>query len=84
LLAATQCNATAHACDCHLPPPDIDTAAAVSVELQAAGIEIPAGAAWTIFAPNNEAFSDDDIKEDTGLTAQQLLQPENRQALTQV
>jgi hypothetical protein len=52
--------------------------------LQAAGIEIPADAAWTIFAPNNEAFSDDDIQEDTGLTAQQLLQPENRQALTQV
>jgi uncharacterized surface protein with fasciclin (FAS1) repeats len=61
-----------------------DSIAAAAAALQAAGIEIPADAAWTIFAPNNEAFSDDDIQEDTGLTAQQLLQPENGQALTQV
>lgn len=54
------------------------------LHLQAAGINIPADAAWTIFAPKNEAFSDDDIREETGLTAQQLLQPENKQALTQV
>jgi hypothetical protein len=52
--------------------------------LQAAGVEIHADTAWTIFAPTNEAFSDDDIRDETGLTAQQLLQPENRQALTQV
>jgi uncharacterized surface protein with fasciclin (FAS1) repeats len=52
--------------------------------MQAAGLDIPADATWTIFAPNNEAFADDDVREETGLTAQQLLQPENKQALTQV
>eukprot|EP00882_Tetradesmus_deserticola_P001175 GHRQ01001271.1.p1 GENE.GHRQ01001271.1~~GHRQ01001271.1.p1 ORF type:complete len:191 (+),score=69.53 GHRQ01001271.1:135-707(+) len=52
--------------------------------LKASGISIPANAAWTIFAPTNDAFADDDIREDTGLTAQQLLQPANRQALKQL
>uniref|UniRef100_A0A383WE16 FAS1 domain-containing protein n=1 Tax=Tetradesmus obliquus TaxID=3088 RepID=A0A383WE16_TETOB len=56
----------------------------LNAAVQAAGIDIPADAAWTIFAPKNEAFSDDDIREETGLTAQQLLQPKNRQALTQL
>lgn len=52
--------------------------------LQAAGITIPPNASWTIFAPTNEAFSDDDVREKTGLTAAQLLEPANRQALVQV
>ncbi|KAF6254952.1 fasciclin domain protein [Scenedesmus sp. NREL 46B-D3] len=56
----------------------------LSAAIQAAGIEIPADASWTIFAPTNEAFSDDDLREETGLTAQQLLQPENKEKLTQL
>lgn len=51
---------------------------------QAAGLTIPADATWTIFAPTNEAFADDDIKEITGLTAAQLLEPANKQALTNI
>lgn len=58
-----------------LPPPP---------PAQAAGITIPAGATWTIFAPTNDAFNDDDVREATGLTAAQLLEPANRQALAQV
>jgi uncharacterized surface protein with fasciclin (FAS1) repeats len=54
------------------------------LSLQAAGVQFPDGASWTIFAPNNEAFAADDIKEDTGLTAEQLLAPEYKEKLTQV
>jgi uncharacterized surface protein with fasciclin (FAS1) repeats len=58
--------------------------AAAAAAVQAAGVEFPDVASWTIFAPNNEAFAADDIKEDTGLTAEQLLQPEYKEKLTQV
>jgi uncharacterized surface protein with fasciclin (FAS1) repeats len=54
------------------------------LHLQAAGVQFPDGASWTIFAPNNEAFAADDIKEDTGLTAEQLLAPEYKEKLAQV
>ncbi|KAF6262785.1 fasciclin domain protein [Scenedesmus sp. NREL 46B-D3] len=56
----------------------------LNAAVKAAGIQIPNNARWTIFAPTNEAFADDDIREKTGLTAQQLLQPGNRQALVQL
>nr|BBN91624.1 astaxanthin-binding pink protein of fasciclin family [Scenedesmus sp. Oki-4N] len=52
--------------------------------IQASGLQIPDDAAWTIFAPTNEAFADDDVREETGLTAHQLLEPANRDALVQL
>ncbi len=51
---------------------------------QAAKLEIPAGATWTIFAPTNEAFASSTIKETTGLSAAQLLEPANKAALIKV
>jgi nitrous oxide reductase accessory protein NosL len=51
---------------------------------QAAGIQVPADARWAILAPKNAAFADPGILEKTGPTAQQLLQPANKPALTQV
>ena len=38
----------------------------------------------TIFAPTNKAFQSDDIKETTGLSATELLQPKNKAALVAV
>jgi uncharacterized surface protein with fasciclin (FAS1) repeats len=64
------------------PPRWVVTAADAAV--QAAGFKIPTNEAWTFFAPNNTAFEDPDFLNKTGLTAQQLLQPANKQALTQV
>jgi hypothetical protein len=69
-----KCHAPCISCLAALTPPPA----------QAAGITIPAGATWTIFAPTNDAFNDDDVREATGLTAAQLLKPANRQALAQV
>lgn len=54
------------------------------MNMQAAGITVPADAAYTIFAPTNKAFESADIKKATGLTAAQLLEPKNKEALTQV
>jgi uncharacterized surface protein with fasciclin (FAS1) repeats len=51
---------------------------------QAADIQVPADASWTIFAPNNAAFADPGVLEKTGLTAQQLLLPANKATLTKV
>lgn len=62
----------------------IIAAAVCCYPLQAAGLTIPNDAAWTILAPTNEAFNNDDIREQTGLTAAQLLEPANKVALTQV
>jgi hypothetical protein len=45
---------------------------------------VPDNAAWTIFAPDNKAFKDDDLQEYTGLSAEQLMRPENKKAFTQV
>jgi hypothetical protein len=52
--------------------------------VQAAGLKIPGNEQWLIFAPNNTAFADLGVLNKTGLTAQQLLEPANKQALTQV
>jgi hypothetical protein len=53
--------------------------------LQAANLSIPDDAAWTIFAPNNEAFNDSSVRwASTNLTAVQLLEPANKAALAKV
>ena len=52
--------------------------------LQAANLTIPADAAWTVFAPTSSAFSSSAIKDKTGLTAAQLLEPANKGALVKV
>jgi hypothetical protein len=61
----------------------VETAAAAAAA-QAAGIENTIDGDWIIVAPNNTAFADPGVLNQTGLTAQQLLQPANKQALTQV
>lgn len=50
---------------------------------QAAGITIT-DKAWTVLAPSNKAFQDDDLFKKTGLTAAQLLLPANKAKLVQV
>jgi uncharacterized surface protein with fasciclin (FAS1) repeats len=52
--------------------------------LQAADLSVPEDATWTIFAPTNDAFADAVIKETTGVTAAQLLEPANKDALIKV
>lgn len=49
---------------------------------QASGLTIPDGS--TVFAPDNAAMAKDDLKKRTGLTAADLLKPENKQKLVQV
>jgi uncharacterized surface protein with fasciclin (FAS1) repeats len=56
---------------------DLSTLAAA---IKASGIAVPDGPV-TIFAPTNKAFQSDDIKETTGLSATELLQPKNKAAL---
>jgi uncharacterized surface protein with fasciclin (FAS1) repeats len=52
--------------------------------MQAADLSIPENATWTIFAPTNDAFADTAILETTGVTAAQLLEPANKDALVKV
>lgn len=52
--------------------------------LLAAGLEIPATAEWTIFAPTNKAWAEKDLFKKTGLTAADLMLPENKNKLAQV
>jgi hypothetical protein len=52
--------------------------------LQAAGLSISPTAAWTILAPTNKAWADDDLQEKTGLAVEQLMLPANRLKLVQV
>lgn len=51
---------------------------------QAANLTIPSDAKWTILAPTNAAFNSSAIKEKTGVTAAQLLEPANKDALVKV
>jgi len=51
--------------------------------LKAAGITIT-DKPWTVFAPSNTAFQDDDLVTKTGLTAAQLLLPANKAKLVQL
>jgi len=51
--------------------------------LKAAGITIT-DKAWTVLAPTNKAFQDDDLFKKTGLTAAQLLLPANKAKLVQL
>lgn len=52
--------------------------------VQAANLTVPAGATWTVFAPTDAAFASGDIKKKTGLTAAQLLERKNKDALVKV
>lgn len=52
--------------------------------LQASGLTVPPEAAWTIFAPNNAAFSKGYLEKKTGLSVADLQKPENKDKLKQV
>lgn len=51
--------------------------------LQAAGIDVQPGTAWTILAPTNFAFADR-LNKTFGITPADLLLPESRDTLTAV